>query len=203
MLSAASIVIGNIAALAQTSVRRLLGYSAVAHAGYSLLGILAGGAEGFGATLFYTTVYGFTLVGAFSVLAAVEQHGMGEKIVDLAGLRAKSPIVAGCMAVFMLSLAGLPPLPGFFGKFYLFMAVLHQGQGVKLLWLVILALAGSLVSLYYYLMVVKAILVDEEGAAQWRVNIIERMSIGVLAGIVLGLGVFPGVLLEGIVNALR
>ena len=74
---------------------------------------------------------------------------------------------------------------------------------MKLLWLVILALAGSLVSLYYYLMVVKAILVDEEGAGPWRVNMIERMSIGVLAGIVLGLGLFPGVLLQGIVSGLR
>ena len=203
LLSAVSIVVGNVAALAQTSVRRLLGYSAVAHAGYTLLGLLAGGTEGFGATLFYTTVYAFTLVGAFSVIAAMQRRGLGDGIADFAGLRAKSPLLAGCMAVFMLSLAGLPPLPGFFGKFYLFMAVLHQGQGSKLLWLVVLALAGSLVSLYYYLAVVKAALVDERPAPRMPLGMVERASIAGLCALVLALGFFPGLLLQRILDSLR
>ena len=203
LLSAASIVVGNLAALAQTSVRRLLGYSAVAHAGYTLLGLLAGGTEGFGATLFYTTVYAFTLVGAFSVIAAMQRLGLGEGIDDFTGLRAKSPLLAGCMAVFMLSLAGLPPLPGFFGKFYLFMAVLHQGQGAKLLWLVILALAGSLVSLYYYLAVVKAALVDERPAPRLSLKWVECASIAALGALVLAFGLFPALLLQRILDSLR
>ncbi len=202
LLSAASIVIGNVAALAQTSVRRLLGYSAVAHAGYTLLGLLAGGSEGFGATLFYATVYAFTLVGAFSVIAAMQRRGMGDGFADFAGLRAKSPLLAGCMAVFMLSLAGLPPLPGFFGKFYLFMAILHQGQASKLLWLVILALAGSLVSLYYYLAVVKAALVDEQTAPPLSLGITERAPIAALGALILALGFFPGTLLQRILDSL-
>jgi NADH-quinone oxidoreductase subunit N len=203
LLSATSIVVGNIAALAQTTVRRLLGYSAVAHAGYALLGILAGGAEGYSATLFYTTVYAFTLVGAFSVIAAMQHYGIGDSITDFAGLRAKSPLLAGCMTVFILSLAGLPPLPGFFGKFYLFMAILHQGQGSKLLWLVILALAGSLVSLYYYLTVVKAMLADEQPAPALSLKLIERSSIAVLGTLVLALGFFPSLLLQQILDSLR
>ena len=205
VISAASIVVGNLAALAQKSVRRLLGYSAVAHAGYTLLGLLAGGAEGFSSTLFYTTVYAFTLVGAFSVIAAMQRRGLGDRIDDFAGLRARSPLLAGCMTVFMLSLAGLPPLPGFFGKFYLFMAVLHQGQGSKLLWLVILALAGSLVSLYYYLAVVKAALVDEAGAPaapRLSLKMIECAPIAALGALVLAFGFFPGPLLQGILNSL-
>jgi NADH-quinone oxidoreductase subunit N len=203
LLSATSIVVGNIAALAQKSVRRLLGYSAVAHAGYAMLGILAGGSEGYSATLFYTTVYAFTLVGAFSVIAAMQRHGVGDGLADFAGLRAKSPLLAGCMAVFMLSLAGLPPLPGFFGKFYLFMALLHQGQGSKLLWLVILALAGSLVSLYYYLTVVKAMLVDEQPAQPLTLKFIERSSIAFLGALVLAFGFLPSLLLQQILNSLR
>jgi NADH-quinone oxidoreductase subunit N len=203
LLSAVSIVLGNIAALSQTSVRRLLGYSAVAHTGYTLLGLLAGGSEGFGATLFYTTVYAFTLVGAFAVIAAMQRQGLGDKISDFAGLRAQSPLLAGCMVIFLLSLAGLPPLPGFFGKFYLFMALLHQGQAIKLLWLVILAMAGSLVSLYYYLSVVKAILVDETPAPRFPLHLIERASIAALGTLILAIGFFPGILLQRILDSLR
>src|SRR5205814_5931332 len=120
VLAALSILIGNLVALAQTNVRRLLAYSAVAHAGYTLLGLVAGGRDGFSATLFYTTIYAFTLVGAFGVVGVVRHETGGDDLQNFAGLRTRSPLLASCMAVFMLSLAGLPPLAGFFGKFYLF-----------------------------------------------------------------------------------
>ncbi|HEX4084504.1 MAG TPA: NADH-quinone oxidoreductase subunit N [Chthoniobacteraceae bacterium] len=203
VLAAVSIVVGNVAALAQTSVRRLLGYSAVAHAGYTLLGLVAGGREGFGATLFYTTVYAFTLVGAFSIIGAMQRDGLGDGIADFAGLRARSPLLAGCMAVFFLSLAGLPPLPGFFGKFYLFLAVLHYGRTPGMLWLIILALAGSLVSLYYYLQVLKAALVDEGPAAPLPLRWLDRATILTLGALVLALGFCPGLLLQRILDSLR
>src|SRR5213075_610465 len=119
-LAALSILIGNLVALAQTNVRRLLAYSAVAHAGYTLLGLVAGGRDGFSATLFYTTVYAFTLVGAFGVVALVRGETGGDNLQNFTGLWSRSPLLAGCMSIFMLSLAGLPPLAGFFGKFYLF-----------------------------------------------------------------------------------
>src|SRR5437763_10957588 len=109
-LAAFSILIGNFVALVQTNLRRLLAYSAVAHAGYTLLGIIAGGREGFTATLFYTTIYAFTLIGAFGVVALVRRETGGDDLRNFAGLRARSPLLAGCMAIFMLSLAGLPPL---------------------------------------------------------------------------------------------
>src|SRR6266853_1847494 len=161
VLAALSIVIGNLVALAQTSVRRLLAYSAVAHAGYTLLGLVAGGRDGFSATLFYTTVYAFTLVGAFGVVALVRRETGGDDLQNFAGLWSRSPLLAGCMSIFMLSLAGLPPLAGFFGKFYLFSVALRAGANHGLLWLVALALLGSLISLYYYLIVLKVIFVDE------------------------------------------
>src|SRR5216117_2806177 len=160
-LAALSILVGNLVALVQTNVRRLLAYSAVAHAGYTLLGLVAGGRDGFSATLFYTTVYAFTLVGAFGVVALVRRETGGDDLTNFSALSSRSPLLAGCMAIFLLSLAGLPPLAGFFGKFYLFSVALGAGANHGLLWLVALALLGSFISLYYYLMVLKAIFADE------------------------------------------
>src|SRR6266481_3249781 len=171
-LAALSIVIGNLVALVQTNVRRLLAYSAVAHAGYTLLGLVAGGRDGFSATLFYTTVYAFTLVGAFGVVALVRRETGGDDLQHFGGLASRSPILAGCMSIFMLSLAGLPPLAGFFGKFYLFSVALRASPNLGLLWLVALALFGSFISLYYYLMVLKFIFVDK-----WAEAALDRSSL--------------------------
>src|SRR5437588_9559950 len=208
-LAALSIVIGNLAALAQSNVRRLLAYSAVAHAGYTLLGLVAGGRDGFGATLFYTTVYAFTLVGAFGVVALVRRETGGDNLTHFRALQSRSPLLAGCMAIFMLSLTGLPPLAGFFGKFYLFSAALRAGANHGLLWLVALALFGSLISLYYYLAVLKAIFVDEPSSSTTQPlslppfsDFLERISLIVLALVVLLLGVLPGGLVTQITAAL-
>lgn len=203
-LAALSILIGNLVALAQSNVRRLLAYSAVAHAGYTLLGLIAGGREGFSATLFYTTVYAITLVGAFGVVAMVRRETGGDDFAHFSGLRARSPLLAGCMAIFMLSLAGLPPLAGFFGKFYLFSAALRVGGNHGLLWLVALALFGSLISFYYYLMVLKVIFVDKSSRTTplLQLDLLQRTSIAVLAGIVLFLGIFPGGLVWQISSSL-
>jgi NADH-quinone oxidoreductase subunit N len=196
-ICALSILLGNFVALVQTNVRRLLAYSAVAHAGYSLLGLVAGTPEGFAATLFYATVYAITLVGAFAVVGWVRRETGGDNIAN-----------------FLLSLAGLPPLAGFFGKFYLFSAALDAGQNNGLLWLVVLALLGSFVSLYYYLIVLKAVFVDQPVAVPSSEVVIpsgeigeatrggERLIIGVLAAAVLFLGVMPETLLARIATAL-
>src|SRR6266581_3232179 len=117
VLAALSILLGNFVALAQTNVRRLLAYSAVAHGGYTLLGIIAGSREGFSATLFYTTIYAVTLIGAFAVVGIVKRETGGDDFQNFSGLASRSPLAAACMSVFMLSLAGLPPLAGCFGKF--------------------------------------------------------------------------------------
>jgi NADH-quinone oxidoreductase subunit N len=131
----------------------------------------------------------------------VRRETGGEEFSHFAGLRSRSPLLAVCMTIFMLSLAGLPPLVGFFGKFYLFTAAVRTGNHYGLLGLVILALAGSLVSLYYYLSVLKAVLVDEpaeEGVAAspaGRCASGERVAVMVLAALVLLLGLFPDALL--------
>jgi NADH-quinone oxidoreductase subunit N len=203
VLAALSILLGNLVALAQSNVRRLLAYSAVAHAGYTLLGLIAGGREGFSATLFYTTIYAFTLVGAFGVVALVRRETGGDDLVHFSGLRSRSPLLAGCMAIFMLSLAGLPPLAGFFGKFYLFSAAMRAGDNHGLLWLVALALFGSLISFYYYLIVLKVVFLEAEPAARARrlaikLDFLQTASMAVLAGIVLVLGLFPASLVARI-----
>ncbi len=211
LLAALSILLGNFVALVQKNVRRLLAYSAVAHAGYTLLGLVAAGRDGFAATLFYTTIYGLTLIGAFGVVAFVRRETGGDDLRDFAGLRARSPLLAGCMAVFMLSLAGLPPLAGFFGKFYLFSAALRAGPNHGLLWLVVLALFGSLVSLYYYLIVLKVIYLgeaaplrmeDERYDFEKRADLVPRITVLLLAGSVLLLGIMPGALVDRILASL-
>jgi NADH-quinone oxidoreductase subunit N len=201
-----SILIGNFAALAQSDVRRLLAYSAVAHAGYTLLGLIAGGVDGFSATLFYSATYAVTLVGAFGVVGVVERQTGGTALENFRDLRARSPFLTACMALFLLSLAGLPPLPGFFGKFYLFSVALHSGGGSSaLLWLVALALFGSLVSLYYYLSVLKVMLLgkrESETPSVLHPRVIERLAVATLAIIVALLGLFPNLLLARIAAAL-
>jgi NADH-quinone oxidoreductase subunit N len=208
VLSALSILLGNLVALAQTNVRRLLAYSAVAHAGYTLLGIIAADRQGFAATLFYITVYGITLLGAFGVCAEVQQQTGGDDLKNFVGLRERSPILAACMAIFMLSLAGLPPLAGFFGKFYLFTAAFRGGPNHGLLWLVVLALFGSLISLYYYLIVLKAIFVDRQSHPTQPLNLstsqplFQSLTIIALAAVVLLLGAIPTALVDPIARSL-
>src|SRR5438034_203478 len=206
-LAALSIVIGNLVALAQSNVRRLLAYSAVAHAGYTLIGFVAGDREGFSAALFYTTVYAITLVGAFGVVGVVRRETGGDDFSNFSGLASRSPLLAGCMAVFMLSLAGIPPLAGFFGKFYLFSAALHAGANSALLWLVVLGLVGSFVSLYYYLLVLKAIFVDAPSLAAQPMDripsdFLQRATVTLLAAPVVLLGVMPNVLASRILAAI-
>jgi len=210
-LAALSIVIGNLVALVQTNVRRLLAYSAVAHAGYTLLGLVAGGRDGFSATLFYTTVYAFTLVGAFGVVALVRRETGGDDLTNFSALSSRSPLLAGCMAIFLLSLAGLPPLAGFFGKFYLFSVALRAGANHGLLWLVALALLGSFISLYYYLIVLKVIFVDEKpqpetssanGSLSKDGDFLQRVTLIVLAGVVVFFGIMPTTLVARILASL-
>jgi NADH-quinone oxidoreductase subunit N len=208
VLAALSILLGNLAALAQKNVRRLLAYSAVAHAGYTLLGLIASGREGFSATLFYTTIYAVTLLGAFGVVAVVRQKTGGDDLADFAGLRRHSPLYAACMAIFMLSLAGLPPLAGFAGKFYLFLAAVRGTADQGLLWLVVLALFGSLISLYYYLIVLKEIFLGKERTHSHQVDFsppatVSRSAVVALAAIVLLAGILPSIILDPILAALR
>jgi len=204
MVAALSMVLGNLGAIVQGNVKRLLAYSAIAHGGYALLGILANSQPGVAALVYYVITYGLTTLGAFGVVAVVEQATGDSKLSDFAGLSRRAPVVSVCMLVFMLSLAGIPPLAGFFGKFYVFFAAAAAVKNLGLLWLVILAIAMSAVSLYYYLQVMKRIYISDPPAGAPRILVawLTQATLAVLAlGVVL-LGCFPGWLLGLIGRAL-
>jgi NADH-quinone oxidoreductase subunit N len=207
VLSAASMVLGNLAAIAQVNVKRLLAYSAIAHAGYALLGLLANDGQGLSSLVYYAVTYGLTVAGAFGVVMVVEAKTGGARLEDFAGLGRREPVLSLCMMVFMLSLAGIPPLAGFFGKFYLFAAVAGGAKDLGLLWLVFLAVAMSAVSLYYYLKVLKQIFVvaaPEEGLeGQSPASDRSRVLLGLLALAVLGLGCAPDLLVGRVLAAIQ
>lgn len=206
VLAALSMVLGNVVAIVQTSVKRLLAYSAIAHAGYMLLGILAGGQSGVASLLYYAATYGLTTIGAFGVVAVVEQTAGADRVSDFAGLSRRAPLLSFCMMIFMLSLAGIPPLAGFFGKFYLFTAAAATGpKNLGLLWLVILAIAMSAVSLYYYLQVLKQIYVADAPAGSEAVAAppIGTVAVALLAAGVLALGCAPDLLLGKLMAAIK
>jgi len=147
-LAVLTMTVGNVSALVQTSVKRMLAYSSIAHAGYALIGLVAGTPAGGAALLFYLVVYTFMNVGAFGVLLALGRSGeRNESLSDLAGVGLRYPVLGVAMTVCMLSLAGMPLTAGFAGKFYLFSAALDAGC----VWLVVIAVLNSLVSVAYYL----------------------------------------------------
>lgn len=199
VVAAVSMILGNLVAIVQSSVKRLLAYSAIAHAGYMLLAVLAHDGLAVASLIYYALTYGLTTIGGFGVVAVVEARMGDDKLTSFAGLSRRAPFVSFCMFIFMLSLAGIPPLAGFFGKFYVFAAVVKGGAvNLGLLWLVILAIAMSAVSLYYYLQVLKQIYVanaprDDEPLA---VPMTTQVALGLMAGGVILFGCAPGLLVE-------
>lgn len=162
-LAVLTMTVGNLAALRQASLKRMLAYSSIAHAGYLLVGFIAGMDGGMQAVFFYLLAYGFMNIGAFAVLVALERAGDGDVDATRArGLAARQPFLAALMALFMLSLAGIPPLAGFFGKLYVFSAAVQAGWA----WLVVVGVLNSVISAYYYLGVTVGMYMQEEAAGE-------------------------------------
>lgn len=161
VLAVATMTLGNLLALTQSSVKRMLAYSSIAHAGYLLIGVSVGEEWGGMPLLFYLLTYGFMTAGAFAVVTALSDDAIArENYSDFAGLGFKRPFLAFTMALFMLSLAGFPPLAGFTGKFYIFRAAVLSGHTV----LAIIGVLNSLLSVVYYLRVIVAMYMEEGGA---------------------------------------
>jgi NADH-quinone oxidoreductase subunit N len=197
-LAGLSLFLGNFVALAQSNVRRLLAYSAIAHAGALLLGVMAAGVAGPGPLFYYAATYGLATVGAFGVIAVVEQAGGCQSLSDLAGLHRRSPLLAACLLIFILSLAGIPPLAGFFGKFAVFAAALKVGGlGGPLGWLTLAAIFLSAIGLYYYLLILKQALVLGPAADRGKISVPAnaRLALILAAGLIVALGLFPSVVL--------
>jgi NADH-quinone oxidoreductase subunit N len=201
-----SMILGNLVAIAQTNVKRLLAYSAIAHAGYMLLAVMTQHEQAVASLIYYAVTYAITTIGAFAVVDVVEQGAGDSKLTDFAGLSRRAPLVSLCMMIFLLSLAGIPPLAGFFGKFYVFVAAVKHGpENLGMLWLVILAIATSAVSLYYYLQVLKQIYVVDrtDRATGTNASVLSQFVLSLMAlGVVL-LGCFPNWLLGWLERALR
>jgi NADH-quinone oxidoreductase subunit N len=197
LLSVASMVVGNLAALAQSSIRRLIAYSAIAHAGYILLGLafFSWSDLSAAAVLYYILTYGLTTIGAFGVVGVVERATGSDKMDAFLGLHKRNPVLAAVLLVLFLSLAGIPPLVGFWAKFNLFAAVLGVSAGPVPFALVALAVALSAVSLYYYLQVLKRAYVMQ-GVDDTPIKahpITMAVLVGIAAAVVV-LGCFPALL---------
>lgn len=205
VVSAITILYGNLCALPQRNLKRLFGYSSIAHAGYMLLGVAALSAAGQSAILYYLSGYLFTVLGAFTVICLVMTQVEGEEVLALAGLNQRAPLLALTMTLAMVSLAGIPPLAGFFGKFLLFRAAIERGATEPAYyWLVAIAITGVVISLYYYFGVVRAIFWGKEGPAT-PLHLSAPIQAS-LYGCVLGmliLGLFPNWLVNAATEAVK
>jgi NADH-quinone oxidoreductase subunit N len=206
VVSGATIIYGNLCAIPQRNLQRLMGYSSIAHAGYLLLGVAALSANGVTAVLFYFGAYLFAVLAAFTVICLALRQADIQDLSALAGLHQRSPLLAATLALAMISLAGIPPLAGFFGKFLLLKAILEQGSiCVGCYWLAGAALIGIVISLYYYLNVVRAIYWSKAPTDSEPINVSPPMKLA-LGICVLGLfyfGVMPGALLAWAEQAAR
>ncbi|MBP9902419.1 MAG: NADH-quinone oxidoreductase subunit N [Verrucomicrobia bacterium] len=198
ILSAITILYGNLCAIPQRNLKRLLGYSSIAHAGYLLLGVAALSSAGQAAVLYYLSGYLFTTLAAFTVIALVMRHLDSEDISGLAGLNERSPLLATTMTLAMVSLAGIPPLAGFFGKFLLLKAVIEKAPANHGYYcLAFTALGGVVISLYYYFGVIRAIYWSKDVSNLTPIPMSRPMRLAVVICIagMFWLGLFPGTLL--------
>ena len=193
IVAIASMVVGSLAAIGQTSIKRLMAFSSIGHMGYALMGLAAADTVGVTGVLVYLLTYIFMNVGVFCCIMAMRRRGVAvERISDLSGLGRNDPLLAGLFALFLFSMAGLPPLAGFFGKLYVFLAALHQG-----LWVLLgVGVVTSVVSAFYYLRVVRVMWFDAPAPVLDRrtasVDLVAWVAAGFTGLFILGLGPLAG-----------
>jgi NADH-quinone oxidoreductase subunit N len=192
-----TMAVGNIVALSQTNIKRMLAYSSIAHAGYMLLGLIAGTADGMASVLNYMLIYGFMNIGAFAVVIMLRSEGFkGDKISDYEGLSKTHPMAAALMLIFMFSLTGIPPTAGFMGKFYIFMSAINAGYT----WLVIIAVIFSAISAYFYLRIVMYMYMKEP---KETVQLSTSPGLGLALAITVAAVLIIGILPSAVVNFAR
>lgn len=190
-----SMLYGSIVAIAQKNIKRMLAYSSIAHAGYMSIGLAAGNMESLAGIIFYLAAYVFMNVGAFAVISMVEAED--DKFTDIsayAGLGSRSPVLAGFMALFMFALAGIPPMAGFFGKYYVFVAAIESG----FTWLALLGVLSSVISVYFYLRIVVLMYfreVDEHSAVVTG-NTADYAAVILSGLLVIAFGLVPDTLMD-------
>jgi len=193
ILSVLSLALGNVIAIAQTSMKRMLAYSTISHVGFLLLGILAGTAEGYSAAMFYAITYAVMAIGGFAMIILLSRSGVeADQLDDFKGLNERSPWFAFMMLILMFSMAGVPPTVGFYAKLSVLQAVID----INMVWLAIVAVLFSIIGAYYYIRVVKLMYFDKPGSDEpLHTNTDMQIAISLNGLLVLGLGLFPGGLL--------
>ncbi len=205
VLAAATLLYGNLGAIPQRDIKRLLGYSSIGHAGYLLMGVAAANALGAGAVLFYLGQYAFTNLCVFLAIIAVTNATASDEISRLAGLHRRSPILAVALFLGLMSLAGIPPLSGFFGKFQLFAAVIQRAQLDGAYY--VLALVGAaavVVSLYFYLNIGRAIYLNAPAQGDDQpipVTAPMRVALVICMVAMIGLGIYQRPLVDAAIRA--
>lgn len=193
-ISALTMLVGNIAAIFQDDLKRMLAYSGIAHAGYLLIGIVANSEKGVASIIFYLAVYLFMNIGAFAVVYIMEGTGKeGNSIYRLKGLGKRNPMLAAAMSLFMLSLAGFPPTAGFFGKLFVFVAAIEEGYVL----LAVVAVIASMIAVYFYLRVI-VMMYFHEGEEKEGVTLNKGMAgiVAVSSFAIVAIGIFPSKLME-------
>ncbi len=198
VLAAISMTLGNVVAIAQTNIKRMLGYSSIAHAGYIMIGLAAIGTLGKSGVLFFLAGYALANLGAFIAIIAISNKIDSDEITDYSGMARRSPVIAFILAFCLISLIGIPPTVGFMAKFYIFNAAIQE----NLLWLVIIAVLNSVVSAYYYLRVVKLMYVGEPASEEAIPSSISlRITLAITSLGVLVLGIYPWLVIRLAENA--
>jgi NADH-quinone oxidoreductase subunit N len=194
LLAVLSMAIGNIAAIAQSNIKRMLAYSTISHMGFLLLGILAGSQNGYAAAMFYSVVYAMMSLGGFGIVLLLSRQGFeSEELDDLKGLNQRSPWAAFLMLLLMFSMAGIPPTVGFYAK----LSVLQSVVEVGLVWLAVAAVLFSLIGAFYYLRVVKFMYFDEPlQTAPIEAPSDMRLALSINGLGILALGILPGPLMS-------
>ena len=194
VLSIVTMTVGNFAAVTQSNLKRMLAYSSIAHAGYVLIGVVAGTARGVTAMLIYLLVYSFMQLGAFAVIVLLRREDVvGDELKDFSGLHVRNPFAAFAMLLFMLSLGGIPPTAGFMGKFWLFSSAIDAGY----YWLAVIGVLNSAVSLYYYVRVVVFMYLKKETiGSEPKATPALAVTLAIAVAATLILGVYPRLLFE-------
>jgi NADH-quinone oxidoreductase subunit N len=195
IIIALTIIIGNLLAVYQTSVKRMLAYSGISQAGYLLLTVLILNDQSTKAIIFYSASYSISTMAAFAVLYFVIKYKGNDSFESFNSLGKSQPLLAIIMTISMLSLAGIPPAVGFFAKFYLFTAVLKYNEG-QFIWLAVVAVLGSLVSVYYYFRLIIGMYAKEGEISHTQIQSIYKTVLIIVAGIIVILGIIPGILID-------
>jgi NADH-quinone oxidoreductase subunit N len=194
VLAVLTMAVGNLMAISQTNIKRMLAYSSIAHAGYALVGLAAGGTDGAASVMLYVLIYAVMNMGAFGVVIMLRKAGVrGEEITDYAGLGKTNKTAAFLMLIFLFSLTGIPPMAGFVGKFYIFKSAVQAGM----IWLAVLGVVFSAISAYFYLRVIMVMYMYEPKEEFLLVQSPAlALALAITVSAVIAIGVYPAAILE-------